>query len=178
MSDQLAGTWFHSESRFGLLIHAALKPAEENSGKLISKIRQHARATAVDGGYELILIDGPPGIGCPVISSATGVDLALIVVEPSLAGIHDMHRALKTTDHFGICSLVCVNKADLFPEGTTEIEAFCRERNMELVGRVPFDPVITEAMIQGEPVTRYCPEAQVSREIISVWNCVKSVLAR
>jgi len=178
MSDQRAGTWFHSESRFGPLIHAALQPAQENSGKLIAKIRQHARTLAVEGGYDLILIDGPPGIGCPVISAVTGADLALIVAEPSMAGMHDMRRALQTTKHFGIQSLVCVNKSDLYPKGTAEIETYCCEHQVEMVGQIPFDAAITMAMMQGEPVTRYRPDASASHAISTVWDCVKEVLVR
>ena len=135
MVPQLAGHWFRSDSRYGPLFHAALRPAQENSGKLVTLVKQQARLLALDDGYDAVIVDGPPGIGCPVISAASGADLALIVAEPTAAGIHDMERVLATTAHFRVPALVCINKADIYPEGTAQIEAYCRER--EHRGRRP-----------------------------------------
>ena len=115
--EQQAGLWFRSDTRFGPLFHAHLFAAQENSGKLVTMVKQQARLLALDGGYNLVIVDGPPGIGCPVISAVSGADLALIVTEPTVAGAHDLERVLKTTRHFGVRALVCINKADLHLEG-------------------------------------------------------------
>jgi MinD superfamily P-loop ATPase len=172
MEEQMAGEWYRSDSRYGPLFHAALWPAQENSGKLVTLVKQQGRLLAMDQGHNLLLVDGPPGIGCPVISAAAGADLALIVVEPTVAGIHDMARALATTRHFGVPSLVCVNKADLFPEGTAEIEAYCRREGLPLIGRLPFDTVVTQAMVQGQPVTAYRPDSPISEALRAAWEAV------
>jgi MinD superfamily P-loop ATPase len=169
MHEQVVGQWFRSESRYGPLFHAALRPAQENSGKLVTLVKQRARLLAMDEGYELVLVDGPPGIGCPVISAVSGADLALIVAEPTAAGVHDMQRILQTTRHFGVRSLVCINKADLYEEGSVEIETFCHEQGIKLVGRIPFDPTVTEAMVQGEPVTAYLSGSPASQALRAVW---------
>jgi MinD superfamily P-loop ATPase len=170
MTPQLAGHWFRSDSRYGPLFHAALRPAQENSGKLVTLVKQQARLLALDGGYEAVLVDGPPGIGCPVISAASGADLALIVAEPTAAGIHDMERVLATTMHFRVPALVCINKADIYLAGTAEIEAYCRERGIEVVGRIPFDATVTEAMVQGQPVTAFRSDALASLALVAVWQ--------
>lgn len=170
MEPQLAGHWFRSESRYGPLFHARLRPAQENSGKLVTLVKQQARLLALDEGHAVTLVDGPPGIGCPVISAASGADLALIVAEPTAAGIHDMARVLETAAHFRVTALVCINKADLYPEGTARIEAYCREHGIEVVGHIPFDEVVTEAMVQGEPVTAFAPCSPVSRALTAVWG--------
>jgi MinD superfamily P-loop ATPase len=170
--EQIAGQWFRSDSRYGPLFHAALFPAQENSGKLVTLVKQQGRLLALDEDRDLVLVDGPPGIGCPVISAAAGADLALIVAEPTAAGIHDMARALATTAHFGVRSLVCINKADLYPAGTAEIEAFCEQNGLPVVGRLPFDTVVTEAMVQGQPVTAYRPHSPVSQALLTAWGRV------
>ncbi len=170
MQPQLAGEWFHSESRYGLLFHAALKPAQENSGKLVTLVKQQARLSALDSGAELVIVDGPPGIGCPVISAISGASLALMVAEPSAAGMHDLKRVLDLAAHFRLPALVCINKADLYPQGAAEIVAGCLERGVEVVGEIPFDPLMTEAMVQGEPVTAYRPEASASLALVEIWK--------
>ncbi len=176
MEPQLAGHWFRSDSRYGPLFHAALRPAQENSGKLVTLVKQQARLLALDDGYDAVIVDGPPGIGCPVISAASGADLALIVAEPTAAGIHDMARVLATTAHFRLPALVCINKADIYQEGTTQIEAYCQERGIEIVGRIPFDTAVTEAMVQGQPVTTYRPDSPASRALSEVWQRVAARL--
>jgi MinD superfamily P-loop ATPase len=184
MQPQLAGQWYRSEGRYGPLFHAALRPAQENSGKLVTMVKQQARLLALaehppgprqgrgDGGYDLVMVDGPPGIGCPVISAAAGADLALIVTEPTAAGVHDLERVLQTTQHFGVPALVCINKADLYSGGAAQIEAYCSGHAIEVVGHIPFDLTVTEAMVHGEPVTAYQPDAPASRAIIQTWQHV------
>ena len=176
MHEQVVGQWFRSVSRYGPLFHAALRPAHENSGKLVTLVKQRARLLAMDEGYQLVLVDGPPGIGCPVISAASGADLALIVTEPTVAGVYGMRRVLETTNHFGVPALVCINKADIYPDGSAEIEAFCREQDINVVGRIPFDLTITEAMVQGEPVTAYRPDAPASQALRNIWTEVFAIL--
>jgi MinD superfamily P-loop ATPase len=176
MESQVVGRWFRSESRYGPLFHAALRPAQENSGKLVTLVKQKARLLALDENYSAVIVDGPPGIGCPVISAASGADLALIVTEPTVAGIHDMERALKTTAHFRVPSFVCINKADVYPDGAAQIEAYCREHDIEIVGRIPFDQTVTEAMVNGEPVTAYRPDAPASRAMRAVWERIATRL--
>lgn len=176
MEPQTAGQWYRSDSRYGPLYHADLRPAQENSGKLVTMVKQQARLAALDGGHPLLIIDGPPGIGCPVISALSGADLALIVAEPTAAGVHDMGRILETVAHFRIPALVCINKADLHPEGTQQIEAFCRQRNLEVIGRIPFDATVARAMRNGEPVTAFDAGAPASREIAIVWQKVLASL--
>jgi len=176
MEAQIAGRWYRSESRYGPLFHADLYPAQENSGKLVTLVKQNARLCALDGNYPIIIVDGPPGIGCPVISAAAGANLALIVTEPTVAGIHDLKRVLQTTTHFRIPALVVVNKADIYPQGAAEIEAVCAELGVELIGQIPFDPTVTEAMLNGEPVTAYRAESPSSQALVAIWQIVSARL--
>jgi MinD superfamily P-loop ATPase len=176
MQEQAAGKWFRSDSRYGPLFHAALRPAQDNSGKLVTIVKQNARLLALDKDRDLVLVDGPPGIGCPVISAVSGADLALIVAEPSCSGVHDMHRALQTTDHFHVRSMVCINKADLYPASSEEIEAHCLDNGIQFAGRIPFDPVVTEAMVQGQPVTAYQPDTPASLALRAVWEEIASAI--
>ena len=176
MEPQAAGRWYRSESRYGQLFHADLYPAQENSGKLVTLVKQNARLLALDTGSQVVIVDGPPGIGCPVIAAAAGADLALVVTEPSVAGIHDLRRALETTAHFRIPALVLINKADIYPEGAAQIEAMCAEMGVEIIGSIPFDPAVTTAMINGEPVTAYRPQSPASQAMTAVWLTIAARL--
>ena len=171
---QKAGTWFRSECRFGPLFHAALLPAQDNSGKLVALVKQQARQLAELEEYPLMIADGPPGIGCPVIAAMSGVDLALIIAEPSLAGVHDMQRAVEITQHFRIPVVVCINKADIYLEGSELIAAYCQEQGIDLVGKIPFDSQVTEAMVNGQPITVYMPDAPAAVELAKLWAALKS----
>jgi len=176
MEPQTAGQWYRSESSYGTLFHADLYPAQENSGKLVTVVKQNARLLAMDLGCQAVIVDGPPGIGCPVIAAAAGAHLAMIVTEPSAAGIHDLGRVLQTTIHFRIPALVVINKADIYPEGSAQIEAVCVELGVEVIGCIPFDLAVTEAMINGEPVTAYRPESPASQAMIAAWQTVAARL--
>ena len=167
--EQQAGLWFRSDTRFGPLFHAHLFAAQENSGKLVTMVKQQGRLLALDEGRKLLIVDGPPGIGCPVISASAGADLALLVVEPTVSGIHDLERALGTVTHFRVPALVCINKADLNPSRTAAIEAFCAGQGIEVVGELPFDTVVTEAMVQGQPVTAYQPDGAMATALREAW---------
>jgi MinD superfamily P-loop ATPase len=130
----------------------------------------------MDEDIPLVLVDGPPGIGCPVISAVSGADLALIVAEPTAAGVHDMQRVLSTTAHFGVQTLVCINKADIYPAGAAQIEAFCQNESIQVIGQIPFDLSVTEAMVQGQAVTAYKPEAPASQALQDLWQKVTEIL--
>jgi MinD superfamily P-loop ATPase len=176
MQEQVVGKFYFSESRYGPLYHANLFPGQDNSGKLVTLVKQRARLQALDENRKLVIVDGPPGIGCPVISATSGADLALIVAEPTVSGVHDMHRALDTASHFGVKALVCINKADVFPEGSEEIENFCRDNEIQMVGKIPYDQTVTTAMVHGEPVTAFTPEAPSSIAIKQIWEQVLNTL--
>jgi MinD superfamily P-loop ATPase len=172
MVEQQAGLWFRSDTRFGPLFHAHLLAGQENSGKLVTLVKQQARLQGRDMEAALLLVDGPPGIGCPVISASSGMDLALHVVEPTVSGVHDLERILATTDHFGVPSVVAINKADLNPGRAGEIVTFCADQGVEVVGRISYDTVVTEAMVNGLPVTEYT-DAPVAQAMHEVWEGVK-----
>jgi len=169
MHEQLVGKFYVSESRYGPLYHANLFPGQDNSGKLVTLVKQRARLQALDDNRQLVLVDGPPGIGCPVISTTSGADLALMVAEPTVAGVQDMRRVLQTVQHFGVRAMVCINKADIYPAGADEIELYCNEFGIEIVGRIPFDLTVATAMVAGEAVTAFRPEAPSSVAIAAVW---------
>jgi MinD superfamily P-loop ATPase len=171
--EQQAGLWFRSDTRFGPLFHAHLFAAQENSGKLVTLVKQHGRLTALDEGRQLLIVDGPPGIGCPVISASAGADMAMLVVEPTVSGIHDLERALATVRHFGVPALVCINKADLNAGRASSIEAYCAAEGIDVVGRVPYDTSVTKAMVQGLPVTEYQPHGPVSQALQTMWTRVR-----
>jgi MinD superfamily P-loop ATPase len=178
LKERVSGYTFISKTKYGPMSHARLNPGEENSGKLVTLVRKNAKQVAETENCGLILNDGPPGIGCPVIASLGGVDIGLIVVEPTLSGIHDMERALGMLNHFGIPSLVCINKYDINEENTDRIAEYCRSKGVEVVGRIPLDAVVTEAMVSGKTVVEYSPDNRVSQEIEMVWERVLSALNR
>jgi MinD superfamily P-loop ATPase len=175
MQEQHAGRWFRSDTRFGPLFHAHLFAGQENSGKLVMLVKQQGRLLALDTGAGLLVVDGPPGIGCPVISASAGADMALHVVEPTVSGAHDLERIMATTDHFGVPSLVAVNKADLNLKRAEEITAFCAERGIAVAGRIPYDDAVTEAMVQGLPVTAHT-DGPVTEALRDVWGQVRKRL--
>ena len=175
MEEQQAGLWFRSDTRFGPLFHAHLFAGQENSGKLVTLVKQQARLRGLDTGASLVVVDGPPGIGCPVISASAGMDLALHVVEPTISGVHDLERIMGTTDHFGVPSLVAINKADLNLARSEEIVAFCAGRGVEVVGHIPYDDVVTEAMVQGRPVTDYT-DGPVTEALKEMWSRVRDLI--
>jgi MinD superfamily P-loop ATPase len=170
--ENVAGYSMISKTRFGPLSHATMNPAEENSGKLVTLVRNNATQIAEREGKNLILIDGPPGIGCPVIASLTGVDLAVIVTEPTMSGIHDLERILSVAEHFGIRPLVCINMYDINNENTGRIVEFCQKSGIEVGGRIPFNPAVTEAMVAGKTVIEYDPNNPFSKEVRGMWNII------
>ncbi len=171
MRENMSGHWFVSDTKYGPLVHARLGIAQENSGKLVAQVRQQARRIAQERGLEYIISDGPPGIGCPVISSLSGAGLALMVAEPTLSGIHDLERVLGVCRHFGVPATVCINKYDLNEENTRRIEDYCRKQGIGLAAKIPFDNAVTEAIVRGVPVVEYA-DGRVSREIEGLWDVI------
>lgn len=176
MQPTLAGHWFFSVTPYGPMVHAKLGIAQENSGKLVAQVRNKAKAVATEGGYPYLITDGPPGIGCPVISSLSGADLALLVTEPTLAGRHDLARIAGLCRHFRVPLLVCVNKFDLSEENTRQIEEYCRREGMELAGKIPFDPAVARALAQGVPLVDY-GENDAAAAVKELWQQVARRLA-
>jgi MinD superfamily P-loop ATPase len=177
MKEDLAGHWFISDTRYGPLVHAQLGVAQENSGKLVALVRQRARELAGKQGADYIVSDGPPGIGCPVISSLSGANVALLVTEPTLSGIHDLERVLGVCHHFGVPALVCINKYDINEDNTRQIEKFCLGQGVELAARIPFDNTVTKAMVAGLPVVEYSQNG-VSHQIEALWELVSKSLTK
>nr|CBH37733.1 conserved hypothetical protein, containing CobQ/CobB/MinD/ParA nucleotide binding domain, and 4Fe-4S binding domains [uncultured archaeon] len=169
LKERVSGYAFTSKTNYGPMVHAQLNIAEEASGKLVTVVRNNAQQVAEKEGCELILIDGSPGIGCPVIASLTGVDLALIVTEPTMSGLHDLERIMDVTRHFGIASAVCINKYDINEENSKRITEFCRQRGIQVVGNIPYDSVVTEAMVAGMPVVEFS-RGVVLDAIKDVWE--------
>ena len=169
MKSRRSGQWFRSETPFGPLFHAHLFAGQENSGKLVTLVKQKARQLASEKSCRLLLVDGPPGIGCPVISSLSGADLALLVAEPTVSGVHDLERMMGTARHFGVPSLVVINKADINTSLANAIEELCRSQGVDTIGRIPYDPAVTEAMVHGQPVTTYA-DSGVTDVLKLVWN--------
>jgi MinD superfamily P-loop ATPase len=175
MQENLSGHWFISETRYGPLVHARLGVAQENSGKLVALVRQEAKVVAQKRGLDYIISDGPPGIGCPVISSISGVDLAVIVTEPTLSGMHDLDRVIGVCHHFTVPVIVGINKYDLNEDNSHQIESYCQSQGIDIAARIPFDNVVTEALVHGLPVVEYSPN-KVSREIERLWQAVAAAM--
>ena len=164
------GEWFISDTRFGPMAHARLGIAEENSGKLVSLIRKEGRELAEKKNLDLLLTDGPPGVGCPVIASLGGASAVLIVAEPTVSGKHDMERVSELAAFFKVPAMLCVNKFDINPEMGEAIEAFAKEKNIRIMGRVPFDPAFTHAMVQGKTIVEFDEQGEGSRAVKGIWE--------
>jgi MinD superfamily P-loop ATPase len=170
------GEWFVSETRVGPMIHARLGVAEENSGKLVSGVRERARETAARLGIGLVLIDGPPGIGCPVIASITGVDFVLIVTEPTISGLHDFERVADTTAQIGIPAMVCVNTWDINPAMALQIERRAESRGVGIAGRIRYDRAVTNAQFRGRSVVED-PDTGCAGDIRAVWDRIRNAMS-
>lgn len=169
MQENIAGEWFVSETKYGPFVHAKLGIAEENSGKLVSKIRQVASDIAKDKGRDYVIIDGPPGIGCPVIASLSGVDIALIVTEPTLSGLHDAQRVIDAAAHFNVSSKLVINKYDLNTDMTYNIEDFCMKKSVPVIGKIPFEKSVVGSIVAGVPVIEHIDDP-VKEELVKVWK--------
>lgn len=171
----VCGEYYISDTRYGPMAHAKLRPAAESSGRLVTMVRQKGEEAALKGGYGLILIDGPPGIGCTAIASLAEVDLALIVTEPTLSGIHDMERVMQLTAHFGIPTTVLINKADINQENAEKIRVHCADRGVEIIGELPFDAAAMRALAAGRPLVEV-NEGEVARGIRRAWKELEEII--
>lgn len=169
------GEWYVSRTAHGPMVHARLGIAEDNSGKLVTTVRRRAREIAEMTGAEYLIADGPPGIGCPVIAAITGADLVLGVAEPSLSGIHDLKRAAGIAARFGVRMCCVVNKYDLNEANCTGLEDWCRQNDVTVVGRIPFDAAVTKAMVAGKTVVEY-GSSRAAEAVRGVWEEVKLCL--
>jgi len=174
-NDHINGQWFVSDTRFGPMIHAKLGIAEENSGKLVTVIRKEAKKIAQEQKRDLLIVDGSPGIGCPVIASITAADLVLVVTEPTLSGKHDLDRVSKLTASFGIKTLVCINKADVNPQITDQISEDARKRRLKVVGKIAYDEAFTKAQMIKASVVEYTGGA-ITEQIKTLWRQVTYAL--
>ncbi len=169
------GQWYQSETRFGPMVHAQLFPGQENSGLLVSRLKKEARVLAEARGLDLILCDGAPGIGCPVIASLSQTDLAVVVTEPTPSGVHDLERVASLCDHFRTKVAVVVNKHDLNPEHTGRIGALCTEKGYTLAALLPHDTAVTEAMVRRQAVTE-APDSLIAADIRQAWRTLMNLL--
>lgn len=175
LKEGVNGRWFISETRFGPMVHATLFPGEENSGKLVALVRNQAKVLARQRGASLILVDGAPGVGCPVISSVTGANYVLVVTEPSMSGIHDMDRAVELVKGFDIPILVVMNKFDVNLELSRKLEQTCTEKNIQFLGNIPYDERVIESMVQRRCVVEL-DNGPANRAIRDIWQRLQSVL--
>jgi MinD superfamily P-loop ATPase len=173
---RVSGKAFISKTKYGFMSHALLNPGESNSGKLVTLVRQNAKIMVAKEKCDLVIIDGSPGIGCPVIASITGVDAALVVTEPTMSGIHDLKRVLKLLDHFNVAPLVCINMYDINAGNTNKILSFCKEEGTDVAGIIPFSPEFTQAMVNGKTIVEYSPGSCVAEEIQNMWNRLYQLL--
>ena len=168
----VCGEWFVSDTRFGTMVHAKLAPAEENSGKLVALVRQEARKIAESEDRSLLITDGPPGVGCPVIASLGGATAALVVAEPSVSGVHDLDRVSDLASFFRVPVMVCVNKADINPETAEAIRRTAEQKGHTFAGTIPFHEDFTRAMIQKQSIEEYAPEGEAAEAVRSLWRRV------
>ena len=169
MKENISGEWFVSDTRFGPMVHAKLGIAEENSGKLVAQVRQKANQIAEKQNLDWIIVDGAPGIGCPVIASITGADCALVITEPTLSGLHDAERVIGVTKHFGVLTKLVINKYDLNLEMTERIEEYCRKSNISLIGRIGFNKSVVKAMVEGKTIIEYSDDG-IKGVINKIWD--------
>jgi MinD superfamily P-loop ATPase len=173
MEESLSGEWYISDTKYGPMVHAKLGIAEENSGKLVTVVRQNAKLMAEKNNLDLVIVDGPPGIGCPVIASVTGVDLVMVVTEPTLSAISDLERVASLVHHFKIEPVVLINKHDINLENTEKITKFCQRENIEIVGKIPFDNTFTQAMVEGKTIIEHTDSDLVER-IKNIWERIST----
>lgn len=162
--------WYISDTRFGTLVHAKMGAGEENSGKLVTTVREAAKSIAKEKNIETVLNDGPPGIGCPVISALTGTKTVLMVIEPTKSGLHDSKRLFELIGSFNAKVFALINKYDINPETTDEIATWLHENSIPLLAKLPFDTQMVEAMVQEKTIIEYRPKAEVSLLLNDVWK--------
>lgn len=173
MVPQIVGKWFLSNTRFAPMVHAKLSPGGENSGNLVTMVKHQARLLAESRGIPYILVDGPPGIGCPVTSAISGADFVVIVSEPTLSAIHDMERAVQTASHFRVPHGIVINKATLNSENTEKIRRFAVQNSIPLLGELPFDRCVVKALINKKTALESCPS--ISEKMVGIFDRILEV---
>jgi len=174
-TEAINGKWFVSDTRFGPMLHAELEPGEENSGKLVTLLRKEAKCKAKEQNKDLIIVDGSPGIGCPVIASLAGADFAVIVTEPTMSGLHDLSRVAELTKQLGVPAAVCINKYDINESKSEEIENDSSSKGMPIVGRIEYDKAVTEAQIKGVSLVEYSDNSAAG-QIKDTWLKVLDIV--
>ncbi|MBL7197721.1 MAG: ATP-binding protein [Candidatus Omnitrophica bacterium] len=169
MEENVSGEWYISDTKYGPFVHAKLGIAEENSGKLVSLVRQKAKELAQRQNCDWVIVDGAPGIGCPVIASISDVNCALVVTEPTLSGLHDAGRVVGVARHFKVPVKLVVNKYDLNIDMTEKIEKYCRDDNISLIGKIKFDKSVVKAMVEGKTVIEYS-NGEIRKTIVGIWD--------
>lgn len=172
-TDKKAGEIYISTTKYGPMVHALLTPGEENSGKLVTMTRLFADIVSKEEHKEFIIIDGTPGIGCPVISSISNTDFAIVITEPTESGLHDLRRVLELIGSFRTKPFVIINKFDINVEKVEEIEAYCATKGIPVIGKIPFDPIFVQAMIEGQNIIEFSPESEISALIAEIWGKFK-----
>jgi len=163
------GDYFISDTKYGPFVHAELKPGEEMSGGLVAQVRKQALKMAVDDRKAVVVIDGAPGIGCPATSSLTGTDYAILVTEPTVSGIHDMKRMMEVIEHFKISYSVVINRYDMNMEKSKEIEEFCNQKNISVLGKIAFDKAVNRANSNEMPVVE-CEDSKAAEAIRGIFQ--------
>ncbi|MCK5081347.1 MAG: ATP-binding protein [Candidatus Omnitrophica bacterium] len=172
IKEKISGEWYISDTKYGPFVHAKLGIAEDNSGKLVALIKQKAKEIAEEQKLSWLIIDGAPGIGCPVIASLSGVHCALVVTEPTLSGLHDAERVIKVARQFGADVKLVVNKYDLNKDMTAKIEDYCRENDIQLIGKIGFDENIVRAVVDGKTIMD-CPDGKTKSEVVKIWDALR-----
>jgi MinD superfamily P-loop ATPase len=169
--------WFVSETLYGPFVHARMEPGQENSGKLVTQLRRKAKEIASEKELEFIISDGPPGIGCPVIAAITGSKHIMLVIEPTKSGLHDADRLIDLASSFQIPISAIINKYDIFPAMTMKIEEYLAQKNVEYLGRIPFDPLMLEALAVRKNIVEYAENAPTSMILKDIWLKIKLRIA-
>nr|MDA3879268.1 4Fe-4S binding protein [Prolixibacteraceae bacterium] len=171
--ESLNNHWYVSDTRFGKMVHAKMGPGEENSGKLVAKVRERSKQIATEEHLDYIVNDGPPGIGCTAISSITGTNQILLVIEATKSGLHDAKRVVELARNFGIPTVAIINKYDLNENLSDEISTYLKSESIPLIAKIPFDRMIVEAMVHGQTIVEYSPESETSKQLKKVWDGLK-----
>ncbi len=171
--EKLAGYFYLSDTSYGKFVHAHLNPGEDNSGKLVTRVKKEARALGKDLGAEYLIIDGPPGIGCPVNAALTGSQTALIVTEPTLSGIHDLQRIIETCQRFRMRIFIVINKADLDQRNSDKIRELAQEQKIIIAGEIPYSEQVIATVRKGKSIVQELPEHAVSSKISQIWQIIK-----
>lgn len=174
-SQNLNNNWYVSDTRFGAMVHAKMGPGEENSGKLVTRIREKAREIAIENKAHYIINDGPPGIGCTAISSITGTNAVLLIIEPTVSGLHDAKRLVELVNSFKVPIFAIINKHDINIEFTTTVENYLNENKISLVGKIPFSELFVESMLEEKSLLEFAPNHAISLNLKTIWKKIANI---